>query len=143
MSRSEEAAIKRERRKAHFFAEITPLIREISQDEPSVAQVYVSNIDLSPDGGTCYVLFSAFKEPGTEVFARALEVLKLYRPSLRKAFAQRVSVRYAPELVFQYDAAKEKERRINDLLDKVVEELHSDDTSDVQAVQETQDDKQS
>jgi ribosome-binding factor A len=40
-----------------------------------------------------------------------------------------VQTRYAPELVFLYDKAKEKERRINDLLNKVQEDLAKEDKS--------------
>ena len=120
---TEAAAIKRERRKMLFMTELIPLIQEISTQEPSVAQVYVTHVDLSADGGVCYVYFSAFKEPGEEIFNVSLETLKLYKPSLRKAFVERIKMRYAPELVFLYDKTKEKERRINSLLDKVVQEL--------------------
>lgn len=73
---------------------------------------------------------SSFKEPGQEFFDQALLVLKLYKPSIRKAFAQRVQTRYAPDLVFVYDKGKEKERRITQLLDKVQNELNDDESSD-------------
>ena len=57
-----------------------------------------------------------------EIFHKVFPTLMLYRASLRTAFAKRIQVRYVPELVFSYDKAKEKERRINDLLNKIQDE---------------------
>jgi ribosome-binding factor A len=119
MSRSSAAEVKRERRKSLFLQEFTALFQEIYAEQPSFADVYVSKVDLSADTGVCYVYFATFKEPGEALFLKALEMLKLYKPSLRKAFAGRINTRYAPDLVFVYDKGKEKERRINELLDKV------------------------
>ncbi len=129
MTKSNVSDIKKERRKSLFLREMTLLIRELAERESVVGDIYVSHIDISPNSGVCYVYFSTFKEPGQEVFDNALQILKLYKPSLRKVFAQRVQTRYAPELVFLYDKAKEKERRINDLLNKVHEDLTNKDES--------------
>jgi len=99
------------------------LIRELGEKEKPIADIFVSHVDISPNSGVCYIYFSTYKEPGEEIFRHALSVLTLYKPSLRKTFAHRVQTRYAPELVFIYDKGKEKERRVNELLDKVHEEL--------------------
>lgn len=123
MTKTYASDVKRERRKSLFLREITALVQELAIDEPAVAHVYVSNIDLSANTGICYIYFSSYKEPGEEIFGKALEFLKLYKPSMRKAFAARVQTRYAPDLVFMFDKAKEKERRVNDLLNKVQDEL--------------------
>lgn len=123
MIKSRVSDIKRERKKSVFFREMIDLVRELAEKEAAVAQVYVSHIDISSNSGVCYVYFATFKEPGQDIFDSALDVLKLYKPSLRKAFAQRIKTRYAPELIFLYDKAKEKERRINQLLDKVQDDL--------------------
>lgn len=125
MARSRVAEIKREKRKTYFFKELVSLIQELGGREKKIADLFVSHIDISESGGICYVYFSSYKEPGEEIFNEALDLLKLYRGSLRKAFSDRVQVRYAPELIFVYDKAKEKERIINHLLDKVHEELTS------------------
>lgn len=123
MTKTYASDVKRERRKSLFLREITSLVQELAIDEPAVANVYVSNIDMSANTGICYIYFSSYQEPGEEVFGKALELLKLYKPSMRKAFAGRVQTRYAPDLVFMFDKAKEKERRVNDLLNKVQDEL--------------------
>lgn len=121
MSRSSAAAVKRERRKSLFLQEFSSLFQEIYLEQPVFADIYVSKVDLSNDTGICYVYFATFKEPGEEVFLKALDVLKLYKPSLRKAFAGRIDTRYAPDLVFVFDKGKAQERRINELLDKVAD----------------------
>lgn len=123
MTKSSASDIKRERRKSLFLREMTTLIRELAERESVIANIYVSHVEISPNSGVCYVYFATYKEPGEEIFNNALDTLKLYKPSLRKTFAGRVQTRYAPELVFLYDKAKEKERRINDLLNKVQDEL--------------------
>jgi ribosome-binding factor A len=122
--------IKRERRKSFFFREMTALIRELAERESAVMDVFVSHVDISPNSGTCYVYFSSFKEPGEEVFRAVEPILRLYKPSLRTAFAKRVQTRYAPDLVFLYDKAKEKERRVNDLLNKVQDDFVTTEPSD-------------
>ena len=132
-SKTNASEIKKERRKKLFLQEFAALIQELSIQEPLVAQVYVSSVDLSADTGICHFYFSTFKEPGEEIFAAALEVLKLYRPSLRKAFVERINMRYGPDLMFAYDKSKEKERRINSLLDKVSEQLSQSDDGDTKA----------
>jgi ribosome-binding factor A len=126
MAHKPASDIKKERRKSLFFREMTQLIRELAEKESIIAEIFVSQVDISPNSGVCYVYFSTYKEPGEEVFNKSLETLKLYKPSLRSGFAKRVQTRYAPELVFIYDKAKEKERRINDLLNKVQTELVDD-----------------
>jgi ribosome-binding factor A len=123
MAHKSASDIKKERRKSLFFREMTQLIRELADKESSLATIFVSQVDISPNSGVCYIYFSAYQEPGEDIFNQALETLKLYKPSLRSNFARRVQTRYAPELVFLYDKAKEKERRINDLLNKVQSEL--------------------
>lgn len=48
-------------------------------------------------------------------------VLKLYKPSLRKALSKLPS-RYAPELIFKYDEELEKQMKLEELMDKVKEQ---------------------
>ena len=102
-----------------MLKEIAALVQEISMDEPKLLTVFITYITLSKDGGICYVYFSTYTNK--EAFDEALEILKLYKPSMRKALAQTGHSRYVPNLRFLYDEAKEKERKINKLLDDVSE----------------------
>lgn len=127
MSQSTRPDIKREKKKTLYMKELAILVQALAQEEPSIADVYVSRVDLSADTGICYVYFSSFVQDGQAAFDQALEVLKLYKGSMRKELARAIHGRYVPELVFVYDEKKEKERRINELLDKVQEELGDQD----------------
>ncbi len=118
--------IKREQKKSLFLREITTLVQALGGDDKAVAQVYVTRLEFSADNGICYVYFTTFSEFSEELFKEVLERLKLYKPSMRKALAARIQSRYTPDLVFFYDQIKEKEYNINQLLDKVSEELRED-----------------
>lgn len=130
MYKSTTADVKRERKKSLFLRELSALIDVIAQEQPSVREVYLSRIELSADSGICYLYFAAIA-PMSETqpvsakdrYEAALETLKLYKPSLRKALAQTLQARYTPDLVFMFDEKREQIDRINELLDQVHQEL--------------------
>ena len=86
-------------------------------DEPVLSGFFITRIELSADGGICYVYFASYVE-GKE-FKEALETLKLYKPSMRKALAQSGHGRYVPNLIFKLDEVKDKQRRVDDILDTI------------------------
>ena len=114
-------SVKREQKTALFMREISSLIQRLSQDEPILIKVYVTKVKLSADYKICYIYFSTYSDNKAD-FDSALQVLKLYKPSMRKAVAESIGGRYTTDLIFLYDEAKEKERKILSLLDKVKEE---------------------
>jgi ribosome-binding factor A len=111
------STIKREQKKSQYFREISLLVQMLSQDEPSLRNVFVTRVELSPDSGICHVYFAMYV--GEAPFKEALDVLKLYKPSLRSTLGQKVVARHTPDLVFHLDEAKEKERHIHSLLDEI------------------------
>jgi ribosome-binding factor A len=113
-------SIKREQKTSLFMREISSLIQQLSLDEPKLSKIYVTRIELTPDYKIIYVYFSTYFSRAD--FDEALEVLKLYKSSLRKALAADIAARYTPDLVFMYDEIKEKERKMLDLLDRVKKE---------------------
>ncbi len=135
--------IKRDQKKSLYFREICMLIQKLSFDVPVLQKVYVSRIDLSKDTGICAVYFASYTTP--DEFEKALEVLKLYKKSLRSALAKLIHTRYVPDLRFYYDETVEKERHIHSILDKVKDEIdesehkdeqHADDEDDEDSTQE-------
>jgi len=126
--KSKAHEIKRERKKALFFREISSLIQKISEDEPVVRNIYVTRVELSADTGICYVYFSVHTDKSE--FKDALEVLKLYKPSMRSFLAKSLSLRYAPDLVFLYDEKREKIQKIDQLLYDVQKELEEEKDSE-------------
>ncbi len=129
MYKSTTADVKRERKKSMYLRELSAFIDTIAEEQPAVREVYLSRLELSADGGICYLYFAAIapvnaEQPSAEErYVHALDILKLYRPSLRKALAHGLQARYTPELMFLFDEKREKLDRINELLDKVGQEL--------------------
>lgn len=119
--------VKRERKKSFYLRELSALLTRLVQDEPSLLQLYFTKVEMSADGGLCYVYCSFLNacgpEEGHKLFEVAREKLVLYRGSMRKALAGAASGRYVPDLRFFFDESKEKEKRVTDLLSKVGAEL--------------------
>lgn len=112
--------VKREQKTAFLLKEISALVRQITSDESELSSLFVTRVELSKDTGICYVYFSTYTD--RKAFDDGLKILKLYKPSMRKALADAMQARYVPNLFFRYDESKEKERRMTSLLDKIKEE---------------------
>lgn len=112
--------IKRAQKEAQLLREISSLILKITIDEPSLQGLYVSRIKLSPDKGMCHVLF--ITATGKEEFQQKLGALILYKPSMRAALAKILNGRYTPNLVFEFDELSDKQKRVDDLINKVSNE---------------------
>lgn len=124
--------IKREQKKSFLLKEISALFCRIASDEPKLSSLFITKVDLSRDSGICYIYFSTINSSdevrsSKDVFYEGLDILKLYKPSMRKALAQAMKSRYVPNLVFRYDEAKEKERRVTSLLDKIQDTISDKD----------------
>lgn len=119
--------VKRDRKKSFYLRELSALLTRLVQDEPTLLQLYFTRIELSADGGLCYVYCSFLNASGPDegrtLFEQAREKLVLYRGSMRKALAGAASGKYVPDLRFFFDEKKEKEKRVTDLLTKVGSEL--------------------
>lgn len=124
MRQSTTSTIKREQRKSFLLRTISPLIHKITTEEPhncpELGSTYITRIDLSADGGICYVYF--WSAQGEESFSKTRGTLILYKPSLRTALAKALQKKYTPDLLFLFDTTHEKEIRINELLDQVQNE---------------------
>lgn len=112
--------IKRAQKESYFFREIANLFMQIAMDDPRLAGIFINKVVLSPDGGTCSVLF--LSPDGKENFEKKLSTLILYKPSLRSALAKMSHGRYTPNLIFRYDEGHEKTERINTLIDQLKKE---------------------
>ncbi|KKQ33492.1 MAG: hypothetical protein US49_C0001G0172 [candidate division TM6 bacterium GW2011_GWF2_37_49] len=115
--------IKREQKKSLFIREITQIIQLLAEAEPLVGKVYPTRVDFSNDYGILYVYLSTFDEFSEEAFNLSLDRLKLYRPSMRKELATRLNPRYTPNIIFLYDKVREKQSKIDNLLDMVRDDL--------------------
>ncbi len=107
--------VKRAQKESLLFREISQLFMQTALDDPRLNDVMVHRVQLSQDKGVCTVYF--YTDKGEERFKEILNVLVLYRPSLRKALAAKIRSRYTPELIFKFDTQFEKQQRIDQLLE--------------------------
>jgi len=117
MADKRETDIRRAKKEALYFRELSRLFLQITLDNPDLNGIHISAVQLSPDKSVCNVLF--FSEDGFDDFQERLPILILYKPSMRKAIAQSIPSRYTPELVFKYDKQMEKQRRLEALFDQL------------------------
>ena len=112
--------IKRAQKESLLLKELSRLLLQISMDDPKLMGVFINKVELSQDKGICYVMY--YTAGGLEEFQRLLPDLILYKPSLRKALSRIIPGRYTPQLVFKFDDQFEKQKRIEDLLEKLKDE---------------------
>jgi ribosome-binding factor A len=107
---SATAAIKRAQKESLLLREISNMYHTISMEDDRLAGLFVNRVELSSDRGWVNVLF--YTVDGFEKFEQQLEILKLYKPSIRKGLAAGIKGRYVPDLKFAYDAKFEKQQRL-------------------------------
>lgn len=109
--------IKKAQKEKLLFKEISQYFLQITLEDTRLKNLWINKVSLSADKGICYVFF--FSPQGITYFEEMLEILKLYKPSLRKAIADTIRSRYTPEVIFKYDNQYEKVEKINTLIDTV------------------------
>lgn len=120
MMHNASSSIKRAQKEALYERELSSFLMRIKLDTPELMPLFISRVQLSADKSTCLVLF--FVQEGQDVFEKLLPTLILFKPALRKALSAKIPSRYTPELVFKYDTQFEKQKRIEEILDKLKEE---------------------
>jgi ribosome-binding factor A len=100
--------------------ELSELLREDVHDRGVGGLVTITHVDVSPDlrRAQAYVsvLGSEDDRNGT------MQALERARPFLRRELAQRLRLRYAPELDFVDDRGMEDAQRITDIMRRNAEE---------------------
>lgn len=119
MARPTVHHIKRSQRESLLLRTIAQLFQKTAIDDSRISSVFVNRVALSPDKGLCTVYF--YTAEGKQKFKELLDILKLYKPSLRKALAESLKSRYTPELVFRFDEAYEKTLHMEELFEKAKE----------------------
>ena len=122
-------SVKRAQKEALYLRTISNLFREAASEDPNLRGLSIQRVQISPDGSMCTVFF--FTDGGTQKFEEQLEYLKLYKPSLRKAFAAELNQRRTPDFIFKFDTQFAKGERIRQLLDSLhIEDLPDDSSTD-------------
>ncbi len=120
MSRKRPSEVKHAQKESFLAREISQFLIRIIQDDPRLAGLYVNRVRLSPDKGTCLVFIHT--SGGLEDFEKKFQYLVLYKPSIRASLSKALQTRYTPQIKFVYDAAVDKTREVNDLIDRLKEE---------------------
>lgn len=112
--------IRKARKESQFLRVITTLFMSQAVEDERLRDIFINRIELSADGGLCYVLF--YSERGEAYFDEILPHLILYKPSLRAALAKEIRSRYTPDIIFKFDNKFVKQQKIEQLIDKVIRE---------------------
>ncbi len=123
MTYSRVQDIKRAQKERLFFREISNLFLQMTLDDSRVQGISITRVKLSPDKSLCTVYFYAAE--GKEFFNEKLEILKLYKPSMRKAIAAKIEARYTPDIRFAFDEHYEKQEELELLMNKIKKEEES------------------
>lgn len=118
--RSRVSDIKHAQKESLLLHKIAQFFVQIIQDEPKLAKLTVTRVSLSPDKGKCTVFMHALG--GIAEFEALRPALVLFKSSLRKALSKEIPGRYTPNIRFTYDAQLDKQRHIDDLIDKLKDE---------------------
>lgn len=128
MNNSTVSNIKRSQKEALLLREISKMFHAITLDDDRLTGLFINRVELSADKSWCTILF--YTPDGYDFFKEKLEILKLYKPSMRKSLTQSISSRYVPNLRFQYDSQFEKQQKLESILDKVSKDLDKNEESE-------------
>ncbi len=117
MSSHRQDLTRRSQRESLVHHELATMFLKLAFDDAELRGFVVNRVKLSADKSVCTIFL--YIDGGHEVFRAKLGRLLLYKPSLRNALAQAVRSRYTPELVFRFDDQFEKQRRLDELLEKI------------------------
>ncbi len=120
MNRSRTRDIKHAQRESVLLHKIGQFFIQIMQDAPELQKLSITRVQLSPEKGMCTIFFHALG--GLSEYEALRSRLVLYKASLRKALSQAINGRYTPELRFAYDAQLDKQRHMDDIIDKLKRE---------------------
>lgn len=120
MTRSRVSEIKHAQKESNLAHKIAQFFLQIKQDEPKLEGLSLSRVSLSPDKGTCTIFF--YCAGGLKEYELIRPTLVLYKHSMRKALAESIPGRYTPNIKFAYDPHREKQRRVDELLDSLKKE---------------------
>jgi ribosome-binding factor A len=109
--------IKKAQKEALLLKELSQLFLQICIDDSRLTGASITHVELSPNRSVCDIYF--YIPGGLEAFDPIRSVLILYKPSLRKALAQRIPSRHVPNIVFKYDDKFEKQMKLENIFNEI------------------------
>lgn len=123
MSEPRVKTIKQAQKERILYRALSSLLLPIIIEYPILREISFTRVGLSSDKSTCTLYF--YTPEGSDFFSdEVFEVLKLYKPSMRKALAHLIHGRYTPDIRFKFDDKFEKQQRIEKLIHQVSQEDH-------------------
>lgn len=117
MKHKRPSEIKHAQKESFLAREISQFLVRIIQDDPRLQGIYVSRARLSPDKGTCIIYMHT--SGGPDDFEKKFQHLVVYKPSIRASLSKALQSRYTPQIKFIYDAAVDKTRHVDDLIEQL------------------------
>ncbi len=93
------------------------LLNEIN--DPRMGFITITDVEISPDLKYAKVFFSVLGKP--EDYNKTKDALKSANGFIRKLVAERVQLRFAPEIVFREDHSAEYSNKIEEVLESIKE----------------------
>lgn len=109
--------IKQSQRESILYKEISSLYAEKTVEDPELRDLFITKVELTPDRRIAYIYF--YTTHGEDYFKKRFQHLILYKPSMRKAIAERMHSKFTPDLRFYFDRQMSKQIKIEQLLDTV------------------------
>jgi ribosome-binding factor A len=104
----------------HLIKEEISLIFLYKMDDPALSLITITNVKVSPDLKMVKIYLSVFDKEKREL---VLEKVKASTGYIRSELAQRIRIRYVPELRFFIDDTIDYVEKIENLIKKI----HDDD----------------
>ena len=121
MINSSISGIKRSQKESLFLREMSKMFHRIAMENQELLGLSISRVQLSANKGWLSVYF--YTPDGYEAYKKQFEVLKLYKPSIRKGLGVAISSRYVPDLKFEYDSKFEKLQNLELALDNASKDI--------------------
>jgi len=107
--------IKKSRKESLLLRLISALFVKEVNNNKDIAGLFVTRVQLSSNKGSCIVYFYSFS--GARHFDNVLNILKAYKPSLKKIISSNIQSRYTPDILFKFDNIFEKQMRVESLIE--------------------------
>jgi ribosome-binding factor A len=109
--------IKHAQREAQVLREVSNFFLRITLDDHRLQGIYITRVKLAANRSMCTIFF--YTPDGMSDYETKRPVLVMYKPTLRTALSKTLHGRYTPDLIFEYDAQYDKQRRVDDLLEQL------------------------
>lgn len=113
---------RRERVAQAIRREMSVIVHERLRD-PRLGAVTITHVELTQDMRLAWVYYSVFGKE--EEMKATREVLQSALGFIRKLVAQRIQLRFAPEIVFKEDSSLERSLKIQEIIDELKEKHES------------------